>query len=735
MSEKSQVPQGGSRRSSQSQESIDWKQCILCQSDDAKKGILVQNPRITSYEHVLEIVQERANLSDGDFVNVQRRLQNSTPQTLHAHGAVWHRSCHSNATNKDQIQRARDRYTHAICTGHYTAKKRGEKRGSTELAEPGCSTSDSSPPFTRSRTTPLDKQLCFFCQADNGEQLFKVRSENAGKTLKNAVERSRNHALKTRLSTSISEEDAHAIDVRYHKDCWRTHVFHVLREPSAGMGTSTSQGTVLQRACLLELLNLIDVETENQAYLSMDDIETRYVNMLGSETLENHVPAFNRKWLKERILTDLPHLKSIRQKDRRKSAVIYSPEACDEEMVHDAMTADDDEKNMKTIYKAAQVIRKSIATFKKPDPETNTIRVSSDIHDVSAELYTLIRWIMVGPAEKLETEHRTSVVDRVALTVSQNVMYGFKSRRQVNYKPSSESVAFRSPHARENPQVLGLALTVPHDTRNKKLMDLLNAQGHCVSHGRVLLMETALANAVVENTRGFQGLYVPPFRKRGGFVFFAADNTNFAEDTPDGKGTTHGTIIAVYQKDAPSGELIAEPLAIGEAKNLTVTPYHVDILHCDKPKPQHAKRTEQFAISKGIPILNADITGQKLYEDYVAERINGDVSIWAPVKKENNKMFISGSKKTVKLRDKTVDLKETKDLYGLMVLARSNRDINQKDAIGNYEFTLTPRALFAPDGIVLPCQDKSKLIHLLIKLAKDEESQAACMDHQDAMET
>ncbi|KAL8604466.1 hypothetical protein ACOMHN_042294 [Nucella lapillus] len=257
---------------------------------------------------------------------------------------------------------------------------------------------------------------------------------------------------------------------------------------------------------------------------------------------------------------------------------------------------------MKTIYKAAQVIRKSIATFKKPDPETNTIRVSSDIHDVSAELYTLIRWIMVGPAEKLETEHRTSVVDRVALTVSQNIMYGFKSRRQVNYKPSSESVAFRSPHARENPQVLGLALTVHHDTRNKKLMDLLNAQGHCVSHGRVLLMETALANAVVENTRGFHSLYVPPFLKRGGFVFFPADNTDFAEDTPDGKGTTHGTIIAVYQKDAPSGEPIAEPLAIGEAKNLTVTPYHVDILHCDKPKPQHAKRTEQFAISKGIPV-------------------------------------------------------------------------------------------------------------------------------------
>ena len=66
-------------------------------------------------------------------------------------------------------------------------------------------------------------------------------------------------------------------------------------------------------------------------------------------------------------------------------------------------------------------------------------------------------------------------------------------------------------------------------------------------------------------------------------------------------------------------------------------------------------------------------------------------------------------------------LKETKALYGrLMVLARSSRDINQKKAIGNHKFTLTPRALFAPDGTILPCLNKSKLIHLLNKLASAE---------------
>ena len=37
-------------------------------------------------------------------------------------------------------------------------------------------------------------------------------------------------------------------------------------------------------------------------------------------------------------------------------------------------------------------------------------------------------------------------------------------------------------------------------------------------------LETAIANAVVENTNQFHGLYVPPFLKKGTFVFFAIDN-------------------------------------------------------------------------------------------------------------------------------------------------------------------------------------------------------------------
>ena len=157
----------------------------------------------------------------------------------------------------------------------------------------------------------------------------------------------------------------------------------------------------------------------------MDDIETAYVSMLGAEGLEMHSPAFKRQWLKEKILEELPHVKPA---IRRKPAVLYSPAACEKDMVHSAITSDiNDMDNMKTIFRATQIIRKSIVEFNKEKP-ANTIQVSSNIDDVPSELYTMIRWITVGPVDDLQHEKGNSAVDRLVLTVSQNILYGFKYR-------------------------------------------------------------------------------------------------------------------------------------------------------------------------------------------------------------------------------------------------------------------------------------------------------------------
>lgn len=93
------------------------------------------------------------------------------------------------------------------------------------------------------------------------------------------------------------------------------------------------------------------------------------------------------------------------------------------------------------------------------------------------------------------------------------------------------------------------------------------------------------------------------------------------------------------------------------------------------------------------------------------------------MKKEKHSIHNSGNKKhSIIIKGKKIDLKETKNLFGrLMILASSNRDIDRKHAIGIYEFTVTPTSSFAPDGTVLVCSYKSKVIHSLKDLVAGQE--------------
>ena len=48
----------------------------------------------------------------------------------------------------------------------------------------------------------------------------------------------------------------------------------------------------------------------------------------------------------------------------------------------------------------------------------------------------------------------------------------------------------------------------------------------------------------------------------GRYVFFAVDNVDFTEDTPDGKNTFHGKAMAIYRRQEPGDvapKLIVDP--------------------------------------------------------------------------------------------------------------------------------------------------------------------------------
>ena len=87
------------------------------------------------------------------------------------------------------------------------------------------------------------------------------------------------------------------------------------------------------------------------------------------------------------------------------------------EMYHTMMT-----------YKTVKLVRNTNSKYLGEKKEADTMTVCSTRDDIPTDLYILIRWSLVGTDDQLQTEMRSRLVDR---TVSQNIMYAFKTPRQV----------------------------------------------------------------------------------------------------------------------------------------------------------------------------------------------------------------------------------------------------------------------------------------------------------------
>lgn len=195
----------------------DYQRCIICQTETDQELMVAPS----AHTIILQYIRKRARYGDGNFPEINRRLGNVTPEDLKLKSATWHRKCYQQTVHVTMCKRAKERY-----------EKQLSAMG---VGDPNASASGQLPSgggmFTRSQSTPYDKELCFFCDCvgSRGNPLHKVATTNAGKNLRQAVEKSGNDTLKVKLATCINQDDAHAIDIRYHKRCWATHVTNVRR--------------------------------------------------------------------------------------------------------------------------------------------------------------------------------------------------------------------------------------------------------------------------------------------------------------------------------------------------------------------------------------------------------------------------------------------------------------------------------------------------------------------------
>jgi hypothetical protein len=104
--------------------------------------------------------------------------------------------------------------------------------------------------------------------------------------------------------------------------------------------------------------------------------------------------------------------------------------------------------------------------------------------------------------------------------------------------------------------------------------------------------------------------------------------------------------------------------------------------------------------------------GQYLFGVFVKDRIQtGTVNIWEPMKKRKLQTWKTVGKKTkIVGTTQIVELREDRNLFACMLfVCKSRPQIDIKEAVGTYEFTVVPRSMFAVDGSMLHCSLKVPL--------------------------
>lgn len=118
-------------------------------------------------------------------------------------------------------------------------------------------------------------------------------------------------------------------------------------------------------------------------------------------------------------------------------------------------------------------------------------------------------------------------------------------------------------------------------------------------------------------------------------------------------------------------------------------------------------------------VKRVESLGADLYATFKKDRIeSSSVNLWAPIKR--NKLHLcSSSRKKVKtgIGGSVSELSADRSLFArMLIVTRSQRDVDVAETLGKYEMAAVPRSMFAYDGTMHLCTAKSKLIAILKSL-------------------
>ena len=313
-----------------------------------EKKNLVEKPE--AHGKVWVSIEEWSKYGNPQYTEVWKKLRFTSVPELEVGRASWHRSCYKDAVHAGMLRRARERYERQL-EGPNESRRKSRPDSSVEI-----------PQLTRSKTSPYNKNVCSFCDGPPGyrKNLHNISTFSAGESLRTAIGMSGNDKLSVKLNTSISPDDAHSIDIKYHKNCWAIHVSHVLRRETSESSSEKLAGEI---AAQIEFLTMTEMTLRSGKVATMSELQDSFESILESNNVEN--PRGGRKAFKQLLLREIPEMECHAPNRVNESERVSIKKTRDEaiQMTED-QTANVD-ADMKTLFDAAAIIGKSITKCRK----------------------------------------------------------------------------------------------------------------------------------------------------------------------------------------------------------------------------------------------------------------------------------------------------------------------------------------------------------------------------------
>ena len=189
-----------------------------------------------------------------------------------------------------------------------------------------------------------------------------VSTLSAGQSLNDAIGLSGNDVLRVQLSAALNANDAHSIDIKYHKNCWLRNVNNVLRTKQSSADESRLD-FISEAAARIEFLAITETALREGQILTMSDLQSTMEDTLTEN--EASKATCSRKALKALLESVIPDIEFHKPKRKNEPERVSVKETRDEAIQLAENMKARCNKDMQVLFDAAAYLRKAINKGKR----------------------------------------------------------------------------------------------------------------------------------------------------------------------------------------------------------------------------------------------------------------------------------------------------------------------------------------------------------------------------------